>query len=376
MTIGLWAALVPFVQQRTGAEAHQLGGLLLCLGAGSLVSMSGSGPLIGRFGCRAVILAASALFCLLLPVLATANTLWLLGCALFIFGMGMGLTDVAMNVQAAMVEQMSGRPLMSGFHCLWSIGGVAGSAGSALLFSAGFSPLAGTLVAIIITALVLLLLAPGLLKVGNHDTATTPTRSGFRPGLTLILLALMTMLSFLAEGAVIDWSGIFMTTERGLDVRNAGWGFAVFSVAMSLLRFSGDFVVQRLGRKAVLVGGGILAMAGYLLVVLAPGWLLSLCGFAVIGIGAANIVPVLVTLAGQDKSLPVNMSVAMVTTLGYFGVLGGPALLGWIAHYSNLYVAFTLLAVSFGLIALAGLKLRYQDDRDNGHSGQKSIVEK
>ncbi|OON38022.1 MFS transporter [Izhakiella australiensis] len=358
--IGLWAALVPFAQQRTGAEANQLGALLLCLGAGSLVSMSGSGPLIGRFGCRAVILAATLLYCLLLPVLATADELWLLGLALFVFGMGIGLTDVAMNVQGAIVEQMSGKPLMSGFHCLWSIGGIAGSAGGALLFRFGLSTLTSTVLAIIITALVLLLVSPGLLRFGNHESSAAEKSAGrFRPGFTLILLALMTMLSFMAEGAVIDWSGIFMTTERGLDVRNAGWSFAVFSIAMSVLRLTGDAVVKRLGRKTVLVGGGLLAMAGYLLVVLAPDWLLSLGGFALIGIGAANIVPILVTLAGQEKGMPVNMSVAVVTTLGYFGVLGGPALLGWVAHYTNLYTAFTLLSAGFAMIAVAALKLRY-----------------
>lgn len=357
--IGLWAALVPFAQQRTGAEANQLGALLLCLGAGSLVSMSGSGPLIGRFGCRAVIIAATLLYCLLLPVLATADELWLLGLALFIFGMGIGLTDVAMNVQGAIVEQMSAKPLMSGFHCLWSIGGIAGSAGGALLFRFGLSPLTSTVVTIIITALVLLLASPGLLRFGNHEGAAEKPATRFRPGFTLILLALMTMLSFMAEGAVIDWSGIFMTTERGLDVRNAGWSFAVFAIAMSVLRLTGDAVVKRLGRRAVLVGGGVLAMIGYLLVVLAPDWLLSLCGFALIGVGAANIVPILVTLAGQEKGMPVNMSVAVVTTLGYFGVLGGPALLGWVAHYTNLYTAFTLLAAGFAMIAVAALKLRY-----------------
>ncbi|SFN41504.1 Fucose permease [Izhakiella capsodis] len=360
MAVGLWAALVPFVQQRTGAEANQLGALLLCLGAGSLVSMSVAGPLVGRFGCRTIIFVATLLYCLLLPVLATADELWQLGLALFIFGMGIGLTEVAMNVQGAIVEQMSGKPLMSGFHCLWSIGGIAGSAGGALLFRVGLTPLTSTLLTITVTALVLLLTSSGLLRFGNHHMTAATSTGRFRPGFTLILLALMTMLSFMAEGAVIDWSGIFMTTERGLDVRNAGWSFAVFSIAMSVLRLTGDALVERLGRKTVLVGGGVLAMAGYLLVVLAPDWIISLWGFALIGIGAANIVPILVTLAGQEKGMPVNLSVAVVTTLGYFGVLGGPAILGWIAHYTNFQIAFTLLAAGFALIAVAALTLRYQ----------------
>lgn len=144
-----------------------------------------------------------------------------------------------------------------------------------------------------------------------------------------------------------------------LPLEHAGWWFALFSLAMSLMRMTGDRLVNRMGRRMMLVTGSLLAMFGYLVVIMVPGWTASLIGFALVGIGAANIVPVLITLAGQSKAMPVSMSVAFVTSLGYLGILGGPALLGWIAHYSTLFFAFALLAVSFLLIALAAARLRY-----------------
>ncbi|MBU9811001.1 MFS transporter [Rahnella sp. C60] len=359
MAMGLWAALVPYAQLRTHSEAGDLGLLLLCLGAGSLLSMLGSGRIIGRFGCRAVIVAAVVLYCLMLPVLAVFSDIWLLALSLFIFGMGIGLADVAVNVQGTLVEQAADKPLMSGFHCLWSVGGIAGAGGGALLLSAGITPLGSTFFAVALVVIVTAWSFRGMLPFGAHEEEGAEGKPKARPNFRLVLMAVMAMICFMAEGAVLDWGGVFLTRERGLALEHAGWGFAVFAVAMSLMRLTGDVIVSALGRKRILVAGGILGIAGYLMVVLLPGWILPLCGFALVGIGAANIVPVLITLAGQEKVMPVNMSVAMVATLGYLGVLGGPALIGFIAHLSSLYVAFSAVAAAFLIITFGAYKLKY-----------------
>lgn len=358
MAMGLWAALVPFAQQRTGSAAGELGLLLLCLGAGSLLSMLGSGRIIGRFGCRSVIIASVVLYSLMLPLLATLETLPMLAISLFIFGMGIGLTDVAVNVQGSLVEQAAGKPLMSGFHCLWSVGGIAGAGGGALLFSLGMTPPVSTFITIALIGIVTLLSFTALLPVGSHEEKDE-AKPKARPNFRLVLMAAMTMICFMAEGAVIDWSGVFMTEDRGLALEHAGWSFALFSLTMSLMRMTGDAVVSRLGRKRVLIYGGIIAMLGYLMVVLMPGWMWSLAGFGLVGLGAANIAPVLITLAGQEKVMPVHMSVALVATMGYLGILGGPALLGWVAHLSSLYFAFTLMGLSFLIIIAGAFRLRY-----------------
>ncbi|PKE29446.1 MFS transporter [Rahnella sp. AA] len=357
--MGLWGALVPYAQLRTQSEAGTLGLLLLCLGAGSLLSMLGSGRIIGRFGCRAVIIAAVIVYCLMLPLLATLSDIWLLAVSLFIFGMGIGLADVAVNVQGTLVEQAADKPLMSGFHCLWSVGGIAGAGGGSLLLSAGITPPGTTLCAVALVAAGTVYSLRGLLPFGVHEEGGAEGKPKARPNFRLVLMAVMAMICFMAEGAVLDWGGVFLTGERGLSLEHAGWGFAVFAVAMSLMRLTGDAIVSALGRKRILIIGGILGIAGYLMVVLLPGWILPLCGFALVGIGAANIVPVLITLAGQEKVMPVNMSVALVATLGYLGVLGGPALIGFIAHLTSLYVAFGGVAAAFLVITFGACKLKY-----------------
>lgn len=357
MAMGLWAALVPYAQIRTGAEAGDLGLLLLCLGGGSLIAMLASGRIIGRLGCRAVIVAGVVLYCLTLPLLAVFSDIRLLALSLLIFGMGVGLTDVAMNVQGTLVEQAANKPLMSGFHCLWSVGGIAGAGGGALLLGSGFSPLGAALITVALVLLVTLGFLSSLLPTGGEEEQHESGKA--RPNFRLVLMAVMAMICFMAEGAILDWSGIFITQERGMAVEHAGWGFAAFAIAMSLMRLTGDVVVTALGRKRVLLVGGVLGIVGYVLTIFTASWAMTLFGFALVGIGAANIVPVLITLAGQEKVMPVNRSVAMVATLGYFGVLGGPALIGWVAHLSNLYVAFSLVALSFLVIVLGALKLKY-----------------
>lgn len=357
MAMGLWAALVPYAQMRTGAEAGDLGLLLLCLGGGSLIAMLGSGRIIGRLGCRKVIVTAVVLYCLMLPLLATLNDTRLLAMSLLIFGMGIGLADVAMNVQGTLVEQAANTPLMSGFHCLWSVGGIAGAGGGALLLGYGMQTEEASLYAAGLIAAITVGIYSSLLPGGTEGSPQEGGKARFN--FRLIMMALMAMICFMAEGAILDWSGIFMTHDRGMAIEHAGWGFAAFAIAMSLMRLTGDNVVKMLGRKRVLICGGFLGMVGYLMVVLLPGWELSLFGFVLVGIGAANIVPVLMTLAGQETIMPVNRSVAMVATLGYFGVLGGPALIGWIAHLTNLFVAFSLVAMTFLIIILGAFRLKY-----------------
>ncbi|CFR25877.1 MFS transporter [Yersinia frederiksenii] len=360
--MGLWASLVPYAQKRLHFDAGSLGMLLLCLGTGSLLAMLFSGKLIGRFGCKKIMLLGIALTCFFLPTLAIIDQFLLMALCLFFFGAGIGLVDVAVNVQGSMVEQSSDKPLMSGFHCLFSVGSIAGAGGGAIFFTIGLMPLAVTFIAVAVIAIITAVVFNDLIPFGDHkepsETVTTKPRPNFR----LYLMALMCMICFMAEGAVLDWGGVFLTNDRDLDVAHAGWGFAIFGGTMSVMRFTGDKVVSLLGRKHVLIISSICAMVGYAIAVIFPDWRFTLLGFALVGVGAANIVPVLITLASQEKVMPVNMSVAMVATMGYFGVLGGPALIGFIAHLTDLYIAFSIVSLTFLIIAIGAFKLKYTHD--------------
>ena len=344
-----WAALVPFAKARLQLEEAQLGLLLLCLGVGSLAAMPLTGMLASRFGCRPVILCSGAVGCLVLPLLALAPTPLLQGLALLVFGAAIGALDVAMNIQAVIVEKEQGGALMSGFHGLFSVGGFAGAGGMALLLGVGMSPLLACSVVAALAAAALVLAAPHLLRTAPAAERDAPFF--VMPHGAVILIGLLCFLIFLAEGAVLDWSAVFLTGVTGLAADLGGLGYAVFAVAMTAGRLTGDRVVRRWGGMRVLLVGGLATAAGFFTVVLAPLPAMALLGFLLVGIGASNIVPVLFTAAGKQKDMPVGLAVSAITTIGYAGILAGPALIGFVSHAVGLHLAFAGLGVAALLVA-------------------------
>lgn len=353
--MGAWAPLVPYAQDRLTLDSGSLGLLLLCLGCGSLITMLFSGKLAGRFGCRTIIVIGSLMTSLAFPVLATTDSVPIMVLSLVVFGAGVGLTDVTVNIQGALIEQESTQPLMSGFHGLFSIGGIVGAAGGSLVLSSGFTPMMMSLCALLIIILLVTLVSKNLLPFATDSEVKN---RAFKLNPRLFLMALMCMICFLAEGAMLDWSGIWLTSNRGLTLQHAGWGYAVFAVAMAIMRLSGDKLVSTLGRGKILFLSGVFAMSGYALAVVLPSWQASLLAFMLVGIGAANVAPIVTTLAGLEKIMPSNMSVAFVSTVGYLGILMGPALIGFIAHSANLSVAFVSIAAALAVVVLGALKLK------------------
>ncbi len=245
------------------------------------------------------------------------------------------------------VETASGRAMMSGFHALFSVGGVIGAGGLSALLDAGASPLVGTLC--VDAAILALLLASDrhLLRYGSHrDTPFFAMPRG-----AVLVVGGLCFVSFLAEGAMLDWSAVFLTSRHAMDAAQAGAGYAVFSVAMTAGRLVGDRVVQALGGRVVLAGGALGAATGLALAALAPSASTALAGFTLVGLGASNIVPVLYSGLGRQSDMPPGLAVAAVTALGYSGILIGPALIGVVAEAAGLATA--LLAVAALLVGVA-----------------------
>ncbi|WP_241576240.1 MFS transporter [Rosenbergiella collisarenosi] len=353
--MGVWAPLVPYARQRLELDEKSLGSLLLCLGLGSLLTMLFSGKLVGRFGCRSIITLGALCIASVLPLLATVHSLPLMIVSLFIFGAGVGMTDVTVNVQGTMVEKAANQPLMSGFHGLFSIGGIVGAAVGSIVLSAGLSPLMMALCASLLIVVILSFSFTGLLPVGQYGEESHPQR--FKADRPLIIMALMCLVCFLAEGSMLDWSGIWLTSNQGLDLAYAGWGYAAFGTTMAIMRLLGDKIVLVTGRKVLLLISGSFTLIGFILVVLFPSWQVSLCAFALIGLGAANVVPIVTTLAGNHNAMPSNLSVAYVSTVGYLGILLGPAIIGFIAHAASLSSAFLCIAVVLLVIIYGALSL-------------------
>lgn len=347
-----WAPLVPFAKTRIGIDDGSLGLLLLCIGAGSMLAMPLTGLLTGKFGCRCVILLAGLVLCIDLPLLVLMDSTAGMALALLLFGAVIGMIDVAMNIQAVVVERASGRAMMSGFHGFFSVGGIVGAGGVSALLWLGFGPLQATLVTVVMILALLAIASKNLLREsgGNAGGPMFVLPRGW-----VMFIGLLCFIMFLAEGAMLDWSALFLTTFRGMDHSQAGLGYALFSITMTLGRLNGDRVVNAMGRYRVLLLGSLCAAIGLVLAIAIDNVLTSLLGFMLVGIGASNVVPILFTAAGNQQAMPANLAIASVTTVGYAGILAGPALIGFIAELSSLTFALACVATLL-LIVTASAK--------------------
>ncbi len=342
-----WAPLVPFAKQNVGVDDGTLGLLLLCLGIGSIVAMPLTGLLSARIGSRPMVLAGGVGMALFLPLLAVANSPIVLALALLAFGASLGTIDVAMNVHAVEVERDSDKPLMSGFHAMFSIGGFVGAGGVTLLMSWGVAPLWSAVCGSVVTLVCVLLSWPRLLSARGGEPVPFVAPRGI-----VLLLAALAAITFLVEGALLDWGALLMVGTGMLDAAQGGLGYMLFSVAMTVGRLTGDRVVASLGNLCVLLYGGIATIAGFLLLLATPWTVVAMSGFVLIGLGAANLVPVVFSLAGRQSVMPPALAIAAVTTSGYAGILLGPALIGFVSHATDLTTAFWLLVVLTAVVPL------------------------
>jgi predicted MFS family arabinose efflux permease len=346
-----WAALVPFAKTRLDLDPAELGLVLLCLGLGSLIAMPLAGRLTSRFGCRLVILSSGVIAGLVLPFLAIAPIPFLLAVELLLFGAAIGTLDVSMNIQAVIIEKMHGTPLMSGFHGLFSVGGFIGAGGMALMLSAGLRPF---MACVSMTAAIVATLCVAVPHLSRAAASAERESPAFAiPHGAVIFLGIVCFVVFLAEGATLDWGALLLTIRGGLTPNQGGLGYAVFAIAMTVGRLTGDRVIRRWGRKPVMTLGGLCAAAGFFTAALAPASVIALVGFALIGVGASNIAPILFTAAGRQQDMPAAAAISAVTTLGYAGILAGPALIGFVAHASSLHMAFGVLGCAMLLVAVS-----------------------
>jgi len=352
LAMSAWAPLIPFVKERLVIGESTLGLLILCFGLGSLIAMPITGLLVNRYGCRRVITITLLLMCISLVCLAISPGIPDMALNLLIFGMMLGATDVAMNMQAVVVEKASGRAMMSGFHGFYSLGGIFGAVVMSALMWLGLSPFHALLSLTIVLLLMLAYCAKDLLPKNNLDNNSGEREPFFvLPRGKVLLIGSLCFVAFLAEGAVLDWSALFLSSMRDINPVHAGLGYACFSVAMTIGRFTGDKIVNALGGTRVVLWGGLCAATGFLLVVFIPFTAAAFIGFTLVGVGASNIVPVLFTAAGNQNSMPMGLAIAAVVSMGYAGLLAGPAIIGFIAELSSLNVSFGIVAL--GLLALA-----------------------
>lgn len=439
--IAAWAPIIPFIKDRFALDEHGLGLLLLCVGAGSLFSSPLSGFLTSRFGCKIPIFGATITWAICIALISVINNIYLMALVLFIFGMAAVILEVVSNINGAMIEQLTGKTVMSGLHALYSLGGLTGSFGVTFILGAQAGlVVAASCVAIFMLTAVLLggrnlfnhaqlsaeehmpahtnanppekttatdvevsKVATDKLSNSNNDTESPAGDSaGDSAGAdriaelkqtsefkelkqqahqlkkavahaqkevpekmlqkryllhpTILMVSFMLFVLYLTEGAMLDWSGVFLYEERGVSLEMAGYGYAVFAIMMTTFRFLGDRLVLRMGKRRVIVIGTLIICAGFCYSALVDHLYANLMCFALIGIGSSNVIPQLVSYVAKVNDVPMHIAVTLVNSFGFTGVLIGPALIGFVAHLITLPGAFIML----GIIVLTVTFLSYQ----------------
>ncbi len=349
---GIWASRIPAFVERFEISEGALGILLLCMAIGAIVSFPLAGRASDRIGAARLTRILAVYYAATLILLAISPAFWFLGIALAFFGSAHGAMDVAMNAWAAEVEREAGRPIMPVFHAMWSLGAGLGA------LSGYLAGLAGLGVVVHLGGLALLIAAAALFLADvewqSVRSASVEGPAFAFPRGALALVGLIACAAGLGEGAMADWSAVYLIGELQSGEAQAALGYAVFSVAMVGTRLSGSVIIARLGPAGTTRAAGLTATIGAALLASADALWLALAGFALLGIGYATIIPLAFSRAAADGGTGAGRAIASVATLGYGGMLIGPPLIGGVAELTSLRVSFLLLAMlAFAMVAMA-----------------------
>ncbi|MCZ4608102.1 MFS transporter [Streptomyces sp. Lzd4kr] len=370
--MGAWVVHIPAIEDRVGISHATLGGLLVLLGLGAFVGMQVAGPLTDRLGARIVVPAGGILCGASLALPCLAQEPWTLGGALLVFGFCNGVLDVSMNAHAVHVEKAYGRPVMSGFHATFSVGGVLAALVGAGAASAGLNPPASMtamgavgIVIALASARALLPAAPAVEGLAADSTEEPEaSHSGKRRGTTgrVWLLAVLALMVMLCEGAANDWSALHLKDVLGAPASTAAFAYGTFAAAMTLGRLLADRFVARFGSMAILRYGAATAAVGITIAALGPWVWAAFTGWALFGLGLSGCVPQLFSAAGHADPAAAGANVSRVAGLGYVGMLAGPAVIGWLTHLVALNEAFVLLTLLCVTTAVGARVLRTGSD--------------
>lgn len=354
--LATWVSRIPAVKRDLGLSDGQLGLALLGMAVGALIAFPLTGVLTSRFGSRSVTLGAGALYCVTLPLLALAPSLPALTLTLLAFGAFNGSMDVAMNAHDVEVEERYGRSILSSFHGMFSLGGLVGAGLGAFAAHQGM-PLGTHFTAgAVLLAVVLVLAFPRM--VASRPTYRSGAPLFALPSRALLGFGIIAFCAHLSEGAMADWSAVYLRDTLGAGVAFAAVGYAAFSLTMTAARFTGDALVTRLGPVRTVRLGGLIAGLGLGVALLLGSPVFTLIGFACVGLGMATISPLVFSAAGRTPGVSSGTAIAAVATMGYTGFLAGPPFIGLIAGGVTLRVALGLVALLCLTVALLSGNVR------------------
>jgi len=358
LVVASWVSRIPAIQSALALSPAVLGTVLLAITAGALVAMPATGALVHRFGSRRLVILATVFFCLTLPLLSLADSAFELALALFVFGSAAGGMDVSMNVQAAEFERKKGRPVMSSFHGLFSVGGMLGSAIGGAMAQRGLA--AGT--HFVLAGPSFLVLACSVLSWLSAGSSRSESSVTLRFDRRIWVLGAIGFCILIGEGAMADWTAVYLHSSLGTSPGLAALGYGVFSACMAGGRFLGDWLTEVLGPVRLVRIGSILAAFGMAAAILTANVPLALVGFGLVGAGFSTIIPIIFGAGASVEGLTPGAGVAAVTTAGYLGFLLGPPLIGWTAQLTSLRTALGFVTILSLVAAVLAKWVKQFDD--------------
>jgi len=357
-----WVSRIPQIQDSLALSEGQLGLVLLGISVGVLVALVLVGGWVARFGSQRVTTVGAIFLSLLLPPLAWMPNAVLLWANLFLFGMALSTMDVAMNAQAVEVETLAKKPLMSTFHAAFSIGGFFGAAIGAGMAGQHIEPNIHFMIVAVVFIVFALWVNRYLLSQQSAEDTGEREPVFQLPSRALLPLGIVAFAAATSEGAMADWSGVYLSDIVQADAGTAALGFAVFSIMMTIGRLSGDYLTTRFSASRLVRVGGLIATAGIMLAVLVPETITSLIGFGAVGLGASTIVPLAFSAAGRLPDVSPSVGIAGVATIGYAGFLAGPPVIGLIAEITSLQVALIVVALLASSLIFTASALNRAED--------------
>ncbi|MBC9797516.1 MFS transporter [Sinomicrobium weinanense] len=346
-----WASRIPDVKNLLQLSEGELGGLLLGLPAGSLAALPLAGFLVHRYGSRKVAVISAILYGCALPLLGLAETKLTLLAAVVLFGLIGNLSNVAVNTQAVGVEFHYGKTIMASFHGLWSLAGFVGGAVGAAMIDLHISPFYHFSIIGCISLLIIFFAYRNMLMedVNTGDSKGLVLK---RPDKLLLRVGMIAFCGMMCEGCMFDWSGVYFDKVVNVDAGLVTLGYIAFMSTMATGRFVADHFTQRFGAVILLQFSGILIFFGLLLAVIFPSVIFATIGLLLVGAGTSSVIPLSFSMAGRSKNFPPGISLALVSTIAYFGFLFGPPVIGFIAEHLNLRASFLLVAFVGAMIAV------------------------
>lgn len=356
---GAWAARVPAFKERFDLEPATLGLLLLMIAGGAIVSFPIAGALSERWGAPKLTILSAWAYTPTIILLGFAPVPLVLAAALFLFGAMHGAMDVAMNGWGAQVEKRMGRSLMSVFHAMFSLGAGLGAASGYIAVRMRHEPeFHFTLAAVLCGGFALALMSYAETSYRPSLVDAAPAQFMVLPSKSLFFVGLIAFAISVGEGAMADWSAVFLTVVADATEAQAALGYVVFNASMVLTRLFGGVLVERFGPIVTVRASGSISFVGLITAIAGNDVPVILTGFALVGVGYAIVMPLVFSRAANDPDIPSGPAIASVATLAYGGMLLGPPLIGFIAQLTGMRLSFIALAGLTMLSAILASKMK------------------